>query len=460
MTPDAELQIFAIKRGQLEQRIDVSFYLPSMTEVLTKIKNSKYEVVHLNKLLDDLTDGTHYTPSYTEKGVKFISVTNITENKIDFENTKYISEKEHSEFIRRCNPESNSILLTKIGSIGRAAVIPESCPPFSIFVSVALLKVNKKIIPDFLCAYLNSSLALRQFERYLKGIGVPDLHLENIAQTQIIVPGRDEQKKFARDYMNAFANYQNKLLAAEELLAGMDEFITNHIGLAKSDFSKHRMCWGMKRMDLNPRRLDALFNMSSSCDKFNSHHEYRLADIAILNSNSKKNIMFSENVPYVGLPECSSNGIISIEKKKYKEVSGRNIAIPGDILFARIEPSIFNKKYVWTDNLHGHEYVFLSTEFYTIRAIDFSLQKFIYAMLFYPAVYEQFFGKTVGSTGRRRLDKRSLEDVIIPMPDIEICKAIGEEFFRRQKMAEELKLSAEKEWQEAKEQFEKELLGE
>ena len=72
-----------------------------MTEMLARIQNSKYKVVPLCELLDNLTDGTHYTPTYTENGIKFISVTNITENEIDFENTKYISEKEKKSGINR-----------------------------------------------------------------------------------------------------------------------------------------------------------------------------------------------------------------------------------------------------------------------------------------------------------------------------------------------------------------------
>ena len=455
MTPDAELQIFAVKRGMIEKRMDVSFFQLMQKDI------SIFNMVTLGELCCE-------EPNYgsSQSAVKkehyqqpnYIRITDFSDVGIE-KNHEFVSVEKYSS---KDVLKDKDLLFARTGaSVGKTYIHNEKIG-FSVFAGYCIrFRLNQeKVLPEYVWAYTKTKRFSSWIQQTQRKSGQPNINKEEYKSILIPLPSIRVQQEMVTKFIIALENRSKKLQQAEDLLAGMDEFITNHIGLAKSDFSKHRMCWGIKRKDLNPRRLDALFYMPSSCDKFNSHHECRLADIAILNSNSKKNIMFSENVPYVGLPECSSNGIISIEKKKYKEVSGRNIAIPGDILFARIEPSIFNKKYVWTDNLHGHEYVFLSTEFYTIRAIDFSLQKFIYAMLFYPAVYEQFFGKTVGSTGRRRLDKRSLEDVIIPMPDIEICKAIGEEFFRRQKMAEELKLSAEKEWQEAKEQFEKEVLGE
>jgi len=455
MTPDAELQIFAIKRGQLEQRIDVSFYLPSMTEVLTKIKNSKYEVVHLNKLLDDLTDGTHYTPSYTEKGVKFISVTNITENKIDFENTKYISEKEHSEFIRRCNPESNSILLTKIGSIGRAAVIPESCPPFSIFVSVALLKVNKKIIPDFLCAYLNSSLALRQFERYLKGIGVPDLHLENIAQTQIIVPDRDEQKKFASDYMNAFANYQNKLLAAEELLAGMDEFVLDTLEI-KIPSQADILCWAI--------RLGMLKQANTFSPEYFNHE--RLAVIKNLKQSSIPIFSLEEKVnfqrdlidtttsghKFLGLASIQSNTGERVELEE--QVTGNafkyNIQ---NVLYCRLRPYL-NKVYF------AEESGVCSTEFHVISPKDDSiLPEYLAIIMRSKLTLLQTKHMMTGNT-HPRISDEDVKALVIPVPSKKVQQKIVDEYKIRTSRARQLRQEAEKEWQDAREQFEKELLGE
>lgn len=58
-------------------------------------------------MLTKLTDGAHKTPKYTEEGIQFISVKDISSGKIDFSNTKFISEEEHNVLYIRCNPEIN-----------------------------------------------------------------------------------------------------------------------------------------------------------------------------------------------------------------------------------------------------------------------------------------------------------------------------------------------------------------
>jgi len=65
-----------------------------------------------------------------------------------------------------------------------------------------------------------------------------------------------------------------------------------------------------------------------------------------------------------------SKSIINVILRPYKEVKGRNIIYPNDLLFARIEPSIFNKKYILTKDLKGYDFAFTSTEFYIVKGKD------------------------------------------------------------------------------------------
>ncbi|MBD5402833.1 hypothetical protein HDR58_08560, partial [bacterium] len=218
--------------------------------VFADIEKTPYNVVSLDNLLCNLTDGTHHTPSYTDEGIRFISVTNVTENKIDFVNTKYISKEEHLKLVKRCNPQPGNILLTKIGSIGRAAIVPSDMPEFSLFVSVALLQLNERVIPEYLCAYLNSCFAKKQFERHLKGIGVPDLHLENIQQTLVILPEDISlQKKLASIYMKAFDKCQGILKCADEMIECFENSVAVRYDIEQD--LKTKLCFAIKLKNLD-----------------------------------------------------------------------------------------------------------------------------------------------------------------------------------------------------------------
>ena len=149
----------------------------------------------LGDILLKLTDGTHSTPKYTETGISFISVKDVSSGKLDFSNCKHISEKEHTELYDRCNPEIGDILLTKVGTTG-IPVIVDTDLPFSLFVSVALLKFNQELLYNkYLLYMINSPLVQKQAAENTKGVGNKNWVMRDIANTLIVIPPIDEQHR-------------------------------------------------------------------------------------------------------------------------------------------------------------------------------------------------------------------------------------------------------------------------
>lgn len=162
----------------------------------------------------------------------------------------------------------------------------------------------------------------------------------------------------------------------------------------------------------------------------------------------------------MGLPECGQTEISKVVMRPYREVKGRRVIKPGDILFVRIEPSIFNQKYVLVEDLKGHEYAYTSTEFYVLTPKkDQTIPAYIYGMLFSSFIFAQVQGKTTGSSGRRRLDPELFKSLKIPNPSIEIQKEIAEEVVHRREKARCLRGESEHDWSRAKSEFEAELFG-
>lgn len=150
----------------------------------------------LSQVCSLITDGTHYTPTYTEGGSIFLSAKNVTSGKIDWHDVKYIPETLHQELRKRVSPRRNDVLLAKNGTTGVAALVDRDIV-FDIYVSLALLRAGPQITPPFLLAALNSPSSKKQFNSALKGIGVPNLHLKDIRSTVIPVPPLELQQTFA-----------------------------------------------------------------------------------------------------------------------------------------------------------------------------------------------------------------------------------------------------------------------
>ncbi len=154
--------------------------------------NPKWEKVKLEEVCLQITDGTHSTPTYTETGVPFLRVTDITGTN---DSKKFISLEEHNTLIKRCHPQKNDVLYTKNGTIGIAKLVNWDWD-FSIFVSLCLLKPNTtKIMPKYLELFLNSSNALNQAHSHSKTGAITNLHLVEIKSFIIPLPNLQEQQE-------------------------------------------------------------------------------------------------------------------------------------------------------------------------------------------------------------------------------------------------------------------------
>lgn len=169
--------------------------LPISSNDLSYEAPEGWEWVRLDSICYQITDGTHHTPKYTDSGVPFLSVKDVSRGKINLSDTRYISREEHEELIKRCHPEFEDVLLTKVGTTGIAKVIDIEAE-FSIFVSLALLKFSKKLLfPYYLELALNSPLMKNQSERDTQGVGNKNLVLKYIKNFIFPLPPLAEQKR-------------------------------------------------------------------------------------------------------------------------------------------------------------------------------------------------------------------------------------------------------------------------
>jgi type I restriction enzyme S subunit len=183
----------------------------------------------LENVCEKITDGTHQTPTYFEKGILFLSSRNVTGGVIDWDHIKYIDEKQHLEMYKRVAPRINDILLAKNGTTGVAAKVDREIT-FDIYVSLALLRARDEILPDYLLYFINSPIAKNQFNKRLKGVGVPNLHLEEIREVLVPFPkSLVEQKRIVGILDEAFEGIATAKANAEKNLQNARALFENNL---------------------------------------------------------------------------------------------------------------------------------------------------------------------------------------------------------------------------------------
>ena len=190
--------LIAMRKKQLQKLDDL--VKSRFVEMFGTIRDNQFgcEIKTLQDVCEQIKDGTHQTPTYTEdniNGYKFLSSKDVTTGKIDWTHLKYIPEELHNELYARIAPKKGDILLAKNGTTGIAAIVDKD-EIFDIYVSLALLR-PVEINSVYLWAAINSVETKQQFDSSLKGIGVPNLHLSEIKKARIIVPPMKAQEQFA-----------------------------------------------------------------------------------------------------------------------------------------------------------------------------------------------------------------------------------------------------------------------
>jgi type I restriction enzyme, S subunit len=173
-----------------------------------------------------VVDGVHKKPVYVEDGIPFLTVKNMTAGSgISFAGCKFITPSDHAEFIKRTLPERGDILITKDGTLGVTRAI-RTDTVFSIFVSLALVKLIDKEMSD----YLELAFQSPQVQRQMVGVGsgLQHIHLTDLKRDLIPMAPVQERPEIVRRVQTAFS-WIDRLAAeatsARKLIDHLDQAI-------------------------------------------------------------------------------------------------------------------------------------------------------------------------------------------------------------------------------------------
>lgn len=166
----------------------------------------------------NVTDGSHHSPSIQVEGYPFISVTDVGENEIDFENCKRITKSDYKRLVKEgCKPHIGDVLLTKDGTIGRATIVTEEDADFVILSSLGLLSPTSSLSNRFLYYYLVSGRNVDQMNSMIHGSALKRMTINKIESLKITFPSFEEQQKIA-DFLDHETVKIDTLIAKQEKL--------------------------------------------------------------------------------------------------------------------------------------------------------------------------------------------------------------------------------------------------
>ncbi|XKE96545.1 restriction endonuclease subunit S (plasmid) [Metaplanococcus flavidus] len=170
----------------------------------------------------DIRDGTHATPKYVNEGIPLVTSKNLRNNDLDFENIKYISEKDHLEIEKRSKVGSDDILFAMIGTIGNPVLVKKN-REFSV-KNVGIFKAfpKNKMYMEYVYYYLNYMSPILKKEA--SGGVQSFVSLTRLRNIPIPIPPLEEQERIV-----------NKIKILEEHIYNYDKLF-NRSETARIDF--------------------------------------------------------------------------------------------------------------------------------------------------------------------------------------------------------------------------------
>ena len=203
---------FIVRSGELDEtntthRLDATYFNPHYFATLARLDEMStergWEIVTLEDLLETsggqaaLTGGaTPLGARYPDCGPKFIRVQNVRPNRLEWslDSDACIPTDVHDGQLSRSQLQSGDVVFTITGSYGNGAVVPDNFGPANINQHSVRIRVDRdRVKPEYLAAYLNSSLCRPQVERAATGSSRPALDYRSVRQLRIVVPPLAEQ---------------------------------------------------------------------------------------------------------------------------------------------------------------------------------------------------------------------------------------------------------------------------
>lgn len=327
---------------------------------------------------------------------------------------------------------------------------------------------ENKVMPKFVYWYTKTDTFLSWVNGIQRPSGQPNINKEEYKSYKILVPSRSKQEQLS-SYMDiALAKHNKMLYQADRLLSECKDSVFSFLNLHFREY-KPALYSVNKLEDIrelgiycNPHSdyLNDVFSKLRANNFFAGH----LEDFVEINpKTSRAGLQDKSDVSFVPMTAVTekTNQVV-YELKTYSEVkTGFTIFKKNDLLWAKITPCMQNgKSFVASDM--PTDIGFGSTEFHVLRVRNPKrvYMPYLWVIFSNEHILEAAQGMFGGSAGQQRVPDTFLKKFPIVLPPYEVQVELADQVLEGLKKAKEMRAKAEYDWQTARKQFEKELLGE
>lgn len=223
----ADVLNYSVSSSELIDRLDGSYYVPIVKVIEREIAKTAREIVKVgdNRISQSVILPGRFKRVYVEEGngVPFIGGKQIFE--LDPNNKKYLSIGQHKEkIVDDLEIHTNSILITRSGTIGKVAIVPEHWEGWIPNEHIIRVVPSSDEIAGYLYAWLSSDYAYPLITRYTYGAVVDEINDKQVAAISIpLLHDANTQKEINDKVLEANRKRTEAYELEQEALTVLDE---------------------------------------------------------------------------------------------------------------------------------------------------------------------------------------------------------------------------------------------
>ena len=207
--------IFAVRlKDFFNNRIDAKYHSPKYHQLSSALSNCPHPLIPIGVISPEIAGGATPTRSetalYATKGIKFLRILNICPNEINLKDVKYIHNSVHDGILSRSKLSVDDILMTITGRVGTAAVVTTNILPANINQHIVRLRIMQdNCLPEYLAAWLNTSIGIKLSNRGVTGGTRIALDYEAIRNLEIPIPPLPVQQTIIEELLHRRTEVQH-----------------------------------------------------------------------------------------------------------------------------------------------------------------------------------------------------------------------------------------------------------
>ncbi len=156
---------------------------------------TEWKKVKLQEICESISDGDHLPPPKAEKGIPFVTISNIKDNQLDFTDTMFVPETYYEKLDNKRKAKTGDILYSVVGSFGIPVLLKRD-EKFVFQRHIAILRPNK-IESSFLYYTMLGRDFYAKADAAAIGAAQRTVSLTSLRNIEICLPPLETQQKIA-----------------------------------------------------------------------------------------------------------------------------------------------------------------------------------------------------------------------------------------------------------------------